>query len=281
MGSIVVETVHSLNHGAGKDCVTRGPPVHGDCSGRVKWETCPRFVIDSPLSVTGVLFRLPSVRPARWRAAAYSTTVAPCDLHGGRPRTARLELPQGAPIDLKPAPWQRLLAIGSILSVVVLAIGLYITNAANRDQQEANRAQQRLTAQGQITDRYTKAVEQLGQPGPEKIDVRLGAIYALERIMRDSATDHGRALEDQSRFLGQNPDLADKATRCSRWSLRDRSGLREQDERRCGDQRARHGARHDLSGGVIAQLNPRPADEGHDEERDDQGRAENDNQYAR
>jgi hypothetical protein len=43
-----------------------------------------------------------------------------------------------------------------------------------------------LTEQGQVTDRYTKAVEQLGS---DKLDVRIGGIYALERVARDSATD--------------------------------------------------------------------------------------------
>jgi hypothetical protein len=33
-----------------------------------------------------------------------------------------------------------------------------------------------VTEQGQITDRYTKAIEQLGS---DKLDVRLGGIYAL------------------------------------------------------------------------------------------------------
>jgi hypothetical protein len=45
----------------------------------------------------------------------------------------------------------------------------------------------RLTQQGQITDRYTKAVEQLGG---DKLHVRLGGIYALERIAVDSQRDH-------------------------------------------------------------------------------------------
>ncbi|MFG1977048.1 pentapeptide repeat-containing protein [Nonomuraea fuscirosea] len=40
--------------------------------------------------------------------------------------------------------------------------------------------------EGQITDRYTKAVEQLGS---EKIDVRLGALYALGRLAKDSERD--------------------------------------------------------------------------------------------
>ncbi|MFG3716114.1 pentapeptide repeat-containing protein [Micromonospora sp. NPDC047730] len=105
------------------------------------------------------------------------------------------------PIDVKPDPWQRLVAIGSILSVLFVAIGLYITNEANRQTSEANREQQQLTAQGQITDRFTKAVEQLGQPGPEKVDVRLGAIYALERIMRDSADDQPAVVDILTAFV--------------------------------------------------------------------------------
>ncbi|MEV4463809.1 pentapeptide repeat-containing protein [Micromonospora echinofusca] len=110
----------------------------------------------------------------------------------------RLEV---GPIDVKPDPWQRLVATGSILSVLFVAIGLYITNEANRETSEANREQHRLTAQGQITDRFTKAVEQLGQPGAEKVDVRLGAIYALERIMRDSAVDQPAIVDILAAFI--------------------------------------------------------------------------------
>jgi hypothetical protein len=50
----------------------------------------------------------------------------------------------------------------------------------------------RLTQQGQITDRYTKAIEQLGS---DKLDVRLGGIYALERIAADSQRDHPTLVE--------------------------------------------------------------------------------------
>lgn len=40
-----------------------------------------------------------------------------------------------------------------------------------------------LAERGQVTERYTKAIEQLGS---ERLDVRIGGIYALERITRDS-----------------------------------------------------------------------------------------------
>ncbi|MFG1919616.1 pentapeptide repeat-containing protein [Micromonospora sp. NPDC048898] len=105
--------------------------------------------------------------------------------------------------------------------MIVLAVGLYVTNAANRAQQEANREQQRLTAQGQITDRFTASIEQLGQPGADKVDVRLGAIHALRRIMRDSAADRPAVVEILSAFVrvhsvggtaAPTPARSDKAT---------------------------------------------------------------------
>ncbi|WP_327036131.1 pentapeptide repeat-containing protein [Micromonospora ureilytica] len=158
--------------------------------------------------------RLAAVRAA-WRTGAPTAApgrptrdrrprpaiVAPRPLRPRRPSTTRLELAPSASLELRPDPWQRLLGLGSILSVIVLAAGLYVTNAANRAQQEANREQQRLTAQGQITDRFTASIEQLGQPGADKVDVRLGAIYALRRIMRDSAADRPAVVEILSAFV--------------------------------------------------------------------------------
>jgi Pentapeptide repeats (8 copies) len=59
----------------------------------------------------------------------------------------------------------------------------------------------RLTQQGQITDRYTKAIEQLGG---NKLDVRLGGIYALERIATDSERDHPTVVEVLSAFVREH-----------------------------------------------------------------------------
>ena len=50
----------------------------------------------------------------------------------------------------------------------------------------------RLNREGQLTDRFSKAIDQLGD---ERLDVRLGGIYALERIARDSERDHGPVME--------------------------------------------------------------------------------------
>jgi hypothetical protein len=54
-----------------------------------------------------------------------------------------------------------------------------------------------LSRQGQVTDRYTRAVEQLGS---YRIEVRIGGIYALERIARDSKRDHPAVMEVLAAF---------------------------------------------------------------------------------
>jgi uncharacterized protein YjbI with pentapeptide repeats len=56
----------------------------------------------------------------------------------------------------------------------------------------------RLTEQGHITDRYTKAIEQLGS---DKLNMRLGGVYALERIAVDSKRDHPTVVEVLSAFI--------------------------------------------------------------------------------
>jgi hypothetical protein len=55
-----------------------------------------------------------------------------------------------------------------------------------------------VTKQGHITERYTKAIEQLGS---DKLDVRLGGIYALERIAVDSKRDQPTVAEVLCAFV--------------------------------------------------------------------------------
>jgi uncharacterized protein YjbI with pentapeptide repeats len=73
------------------------------------------------------------------------------------------------------------------LAGALLATGAYLTWR----QLQVNR-------EGQITDRYTKAVEQLGH---DELDVRLGGIYALERIANDSADDRATIAEVLTAFV--------------------------------------------------------------------------------
>jgi hypothetical protein len=54
------------------------------------------------------------------------------------------------------------------------------------------RTTQQISREGQITDRYTRAIQQLGS---ESLELRLGAVYALERIAKDSEADRGTITE--------------------------------------------------------------------------------------
>lgn len=67
--------------------------------------------------------------------------------------------------------------LSQILGGLILLIGFYFT-------------WQNLlaTKEDQITDRFTKAIGQLGEPDDTKLAVRLGGIYALERIAKDPKT---------------------------------------------------------------------------------------------
>jgi uncharacterized protein YjbI with pentapeptide repeats len=59
----------------------------------------------------------------------------------------------------------------------------------------------RLNRAGQITERFTRAIDQLGS---SEVDVRLGGIYALERIARDSKDDHPQVVEVLTAYVREH-----------------------------------------------------------------------------
>ncbi len=75
--------------------------------------------------------------------------------------------------------------------------------AANRNAEAANKNAEAAN-QKQITERFSKAIEQLGSDKPEVI---LGGIYTLERIARDSAPDQWTIMEVLTAFVRQNAPI--------------------------------------------------------------------------
>ncbi|MCK8438538.1 pentapeptide repeat-containing protein [Streptomyces sp. D2-8] len=66
------------------------------------------------------------------------------------------------------------------------------------------------TREGQVTDRYTKAIGQIASERPVE---QLGGIYALERIMRDSEKDHATIVEVLAAFVREHaPAPTDSVT---------------------------------------------------------------------
>ncbi|MFE3250231.1 pentapeptide repeat-containing protein [Streptomyces sp. NPDC059209] len=86
--------------------------------------------------------------------------------------------PEGRPEVLDWA--RRIELVTVVVASVVAVVGLWYSSIQAQDDRA-------LAKEGQITDRYTAAVVNLGS---EKMDVRLGGIYALQRIMQDSVRDH-------------------------------------------------------------------------------------------
>ncbi|HET6190931.1 MAG TPA: pentapeptide repeat-containing protein [Trebonia sp.] len=85
------------------------------------------------------------------------------------------------------------------LGGAVLLLGAYFTYRQvkiSREQLihtvEANRQQLRVTQEGQITERFTRAVDQLGNNSE---DVQLGGIYALQQITRNSPDEQSAIYE--------------------------------------------------------------------------------------
>ena len=91
------------------------------------------------------------------------------------------------PTPTRQSTWlQDATGLAGIVLVLLVAVSFYLTNAPIR-------AQQQPAQPGQITDRFTRALDELDS---DKLDVRLNGIYALERLMHRSRDDRRRTIID-------------------------------------------------------------------------------------
>jgi uncharacterized protein YjbI with pentapeptide repeats len=107
-------------------------------------------------------------------------------------RTASLALLAGA-----------VAVVGALYTARTYELNRKSSLAARRRDRKAHA----LDATRQVTERFTRAVDQLGS---EKLDVRLGGIYALERIARDSKGDHPQIVELLSAFIREHASLTER-----------------------------------------------------------------------
>jgi hypothetical protein len=99
-------------------------------------------------------------------------------------------------------------ALAVFLAGVVGLVGLYFTSRNLRQTREHTDRQLQQAEQGQVTDRFTSAIEQLGS---DKLEIRLGGIYALERIAGDSLAmesspgrDYATIMEVLTAYVREN-----------------------------------------------------------------------------
>ncbi|GIG86287.1 pentapeptide repeat-containing protein [Plantactinospora endophytica] len=99
------------------------------------------------------------------------------------------------------AGWEKYAAIGQVVAATATAAAVLVTGVttwAALESVEVGRDQAEIAEQGQLTDRFTSAVEQLGS---DQEGVRLGGIFALERIARDSERDQAAVIEVLCAFV--------------------------------------------------------------------------------
>lgn len=99
-----------------------------------------------------------------------------------------------------------LVAIGA---GAVAGLGLYYTHHTLQHTRVRDQQQTELTREGQVTDRYVEAIKLLSADHPTQ---RLGGIYSLERIMRDSEKDHATVVAVLAAFIRQHARLTDGVT---------------------------------------------------------------------
>jgi Pentapeptide repeats (8 copies) len=101
--------------------------------------------------------------------------------------------------------------LSQIVGGLVLLVGFYftwqnlvLTRQSQTDAAKSAQENFNLGQQGQITDRFTSAIAQLGDP---KLEVRLGGIYALERIANESPKDHWPIMEVLTAFVREHANV--------------------------------------------------------------------------
>jgi uncharacterized protein YjbI with pentapeptide repeats len=99
----------------------------------------------------------------------------------------------------------------AIAPLLTLAAGVALAGVAllrHFAQTEADR-------QRRITESFSKAIEQLGS---DKVEVRLGGIYSLERISKESPSDYWTVIENLTAFVRERsqrmePERTERVTR--------------------------------------------------------------------
>jgi hypothetical protein len=108
------------------------------------------------------------------------------------------------------------------LAGAVGLVGLFFTWRSLRQARESQAQTQEntqraleFTAQGQITERFTRAIDQLGASDDKqtpRLEIRLGGIYALERIAWDSPErDYSTVMEVLTAYVRENTPQAPRA----------------------------------------------------------------------
>jgi len=98
--------------------------------------------------------------------------------------------------------YNRVMDVFAIVSALLIALGVIWsglnTNTQLNQQQKQFSQEQDLARQRQVSEQFSVAIDQLGS---NQFDVRIGGIYALERLMKNSPRDKANIIEVLSLFI--------------------------------------------------------------------------------
>jgi uncharacterized protein YjbI with pentapeptide repeats len=215
-GGLFVDGVHAMQRRGVFTFLRRYafPLVFFSCVGLMLWlawfiprsagwrSAVSRFVHENPVFVVALLISLvvPLFWLFLWKLPQWKVTAVP-------EKKDRIDLE----LKSRQTSIQIVGLVGGLVGGVALVGGLYFTAQTLRTSQETLRVNQetlQTTQEGQITERFTKAIDQLGKK--DDLAVRLGGIYALERIARDSAKDHWQVMEVLTAFVREHQHQGSK-----------------------------------------------------------------------
>ncbi len=111
------------------------------------------------------------------------------------PALVEAELPKSAKIP----DADRLKAINDVRGALLTALGVLAVFSGTVVAYLNSRRTLELNRRGQVTDRFGKAIDQLGKS--DQVDVRIGGIYALEQIAWDSPELRWPIVEALTAFI--------------------------------------------------------------------------------
>jgi hypothetical protein len=159
--------------------------------GVVVWQLeSPRLaVLITAIVAFGLLAAVSVVRVPRWLVArdTAAAELTP-EQHATAVSSARSTLVQG------------IVGLAALAGIFVAWQQLQTDRDQARTDREQLTEQLTLTRQGQVAERFTRAVDQLGS---NKLEQRLGGIYALERIAEESASTRLQVFEVLTAYVRQ------------------------------------------------------------------------------
>jgi uncharacterized protein YjbI with pentapeptide repeats len=173
------------------------------------------LVVGTVLGFAGVLVASVLVLPARVVARDITTGDLTPEQRASAINGVRSTLVQGV------------IGLAALVGIFVAWQQLQTDREQSRTDREQLREQLILTRQGQVADRFTRAVDQLGS---DKLELRVGGIYALERIAKEATDGDARLVvaEVLSTYVRQHSPL-DPTGSAAKRSAEDRLEARQPD----------------------------------------------------